>query len=346
MENIRRQFIQGIEPKACRACWEEEQSGIDSMRIIRERYYGEQYKDRFDHPQICSLDLKFSTLCNLKCRICGPYLSSSWLKEAHDVGNTSNDLLEKFSRNTERKFGMIDQNLEIFERLLPSMQVIEFHGGEPFMQPEHRIFLEIIDRSTVSDELILIYNTNGTHYDPRFTEIWKKISKVILNFSVDDLHHRFEYQRYPAKWDEVMANIRKYRENSNDNVKINFYTTVSLYNIFYLNEFINHNMMISKLPILLNMVHFPESMNIRNLPSEIKVNVLDKLNRLSDEALSYLISTNTIESITNYMMVDPDDPTAMENFLNTTKTHDRYREQDFSSVFPEYSSMIDRSLSK
>jgi hypothetical protein len=108
----------------------------------------------------------------------------------------------------------------------------------------------------------------------------------------------------------------------------------------------NHNMMISKLPILLNMVHFPESMNIRNLPSEIKVNVLDKLNRLSDEALSYLISTNTIESITNYMMVDPDDPTAMENFLNTTKTHDRYREQDFSSVFPEYSSMIDRSLSK
>lgn len=344
MENLRKRFLSGEEPEGCRACWDEEAAGIESMRQSREWYSSQKYlspeDDHFENPRIRTLDLKFSTLCNLKCRICGPYLSSTWLKEAVDVGWMDRHLSYAFSRNSERKFDKVSQNLEIFKRILPSINVIDFHGGEPLMQPEHRMLLDIIDQSPISDGLTLVYNTNGTQHDPRFVSTWNKVPLVILNFSIDDLFRRFEYQRYPAKWDEVMVNIKKYQEMTNGNVRKRLCTTVSLYNIFYLDEFINHNMTTTKMPILLNMLHYPEIMHIKNLPLPMKLLVSHKLRSISEEALSYLSKESPITSVISYMMNTQGDPTALKRFMKVTETHDRYRGDKFSDVFPEYFSMI------
>jgi hypothetical protein len=58
----------------------------------------------------------------------------------------------------------------------------------------------------------LYYNTNGTICDEEFFKLWAPFKEVTINFSIDDIGSRFEYQRKNAKWTEVQANIVKYKE--------------------------------------------------------------------------------------------------------------------------------------
>ena len=79
------------------------------------------------------------------------------------------------------------ENFEIFKKLLPNLHIVEFYGGEPLMQPEHKIIMnlikECVDKQPIGLELF--YNTNGTHYDEDAVEVWKKLFAVEINISLD-----------------------------------------------------------------------------------------------------------------------------------------------------------------
>ena len=42
--------------------------------------------DGYTHNEIISWDYRFSNLCNFKCRMCGPMLSSAWETEVRKQG--------------------------------------------------------------------------------------------------------------------------------------------------------------------------------------------------------------------------------------------------------------------
>lgn len=338
MEKIRQQFLNGEEPKECQLCWDEESSGLTSIRqhrfnLSKIEDHKSKYQSLYEEPKIITLDLKFSSLCNLKCRICGPYCSSTWLGESLDTGVHKNTI-KIFSKYAERKFVDNNDNFKIFNELIPNLHIIEFYGGEPLMQPEHRTILKMLNDYSDIKNLELYYNTNGTQYDNFFIDVWKKVSIVELNISIDDIKERFEYQRYPAKWSEIEQNIKKFRDNCSTNVNINLYCTVSLYNIFYVDEFIKYNAEKFKLPLRFNLVHYPETMSIKNLPDKIKSIVLSKINNLSKEELSYIEKGFHIDNILNFMLESSTNN--FEKFLETTNKHDAYRNQLFKKTFLEY----------
>ena len=344
MENIRRRFLNGEEPEGCQACWDEESAGLESLRQIRERhsdnFHWEPGPDRFFDPKIASIDFKLSSLCNLKCRICGPYLSSTWLKEAIDTEEINDSQIKTYSGYSKSKFTILGRNLEIFKKLLPQLRVVEFYGGEPLMQPEHRMMLEVMKNEDLSQHLSINYNTNVTHYDEYFLKVWNGIYRVNLNLSIDDIGPRFEYQRYPAKWSDVLVNAMKYQQNCGKNVFMTQCITVSLYNIFYLDEILAHNERNLRLPITLNMVHFPSKMQIKNLPSKVKDVVRKKLENLDDRITDFIMDRSSISGLISFMMDEPNDPGLINEFIRTTEIHDKYRGQSFSRTFPEYSAMI------
>ena len=85
---IRTALDNGVRHENCKKCWEEEDAGLDSKRILdnnRARdYWGEEFlTDKIIEPVIVELNL--GTECNLKCRICGPWSSSQWVKEHFDI---------------------------------------------------------------------------------------------------------------------------------------------------------------------------------------------------------------------------------------------------------------------
>jgi sulfatase maturation enzyme AslB (radical SAM superfamily) len=278
MEKIRNDFLNGVEPEACKACWDEESAGITSLRQHRDNVAKwhvakrNSYPIRYQDPKIITMDLKFSSLCNLKCRICGPYCSSNWLKESQDTGEFHEHTIKIFGKYAERKFVKHEVNFDIFKELIPDLHIIEFYGGEPLMQPEHARIMEMLANYPDIKKLgiELFYNTNGTIYDESVSTVWDNMALVEFNISLDDIGPRFEYQRHPAKWTEVIDNIKKYQINAKPNVSISLYCTVSMYNIFYIDELIKYNADNLKLNLKFNLLHWPDKMSIKNLPNNIK----------------------------------------------------------------------------
>ena len=51
-----------------------------------------------------------------------------------------------------------------------------------------------------------------------------------FTFSLDDTEERFEFLRYPAKWDKVVANMFWMKDNCPDNVEFAVNTVISVLN--------------------------------------------------------------------------------------------------------------------
>lgn len=73
------------------------------------------------------------------------------------------------------------------------------------------------------------------------TKLLKKFKKVYLNFSIDDIGKRFEYQRKGANWNEVVENMKKYIAHGGyhgyNKIECKICCTVTNMNIFYFPEY-------------------------------------------------------------------------------------------------------------
>ena len=344
-QDLRSAFLKGERPPGCKACWDEEDAGIPSMRLTKEQG-GKQfpYATFFkhipnQHPK--SLDLKLSNLCNLKCRICTPFLSTQWIKEIKDLNIQDMGTVESFTNNSKEKFMEDPQNEQIMMRWASGVDTVEFYGGEPLLQQEHDRILKIIHDHGQPESTELFYNTNSTICKESLFDLWKPFKEVFINFSVDDIFGRFEYQRHNAKWTETLENIKLYQEYSikhDVNMRIMLYLTVGILNVYYIKEFIEE-MEHFGIKILLNMVHYPHHYSIVNLPTPVKDIVKQKLLSIPDHSLISPYSP-TIDNIINFMYGHEYDPKLLSLFFKKTATHDEYRKESFEKTFPEINAIL------
>ena len=324
IESIRKEFLRGGKPKACKACWDEEDSGLESIRYMYQ-WGGKQRPSAtwFQHitsPTPVGLDLKLSSICNNKCRICSPFLSSKWLQEHEDLGLVDGDVLKGYRLNAKEKFITNPENIKILKHWAPRIQGIDFFGGEPLLQAEHNLILKIIAETGHADNITLYYNTNGSVYDEEICKHWESFGHVNLNYSVDDIGKRFDYERYPAKYDDVMNNVSKYYEYVFPNEEIRkkiitnkkyfhrfysspeqeypspdimkergmrvaminrFYITVGFFNIFYLDEILRELTTRFNMEVQFNPVHFPHHYAPHILPEKMKKVIIERLREKS-----------------------------------------------------------------
>lgn len=344
-QTLRDQFLRNERPSGCKACWDEEAAGIKSMRLQREEG-GQQHPwmTFFKHvPRLYpkSLDLKLSNLCNLKCRICTPFLSTQWMKETKDLAVQDMGTYDTFVGNSREKFSENPANEEVLKEWAPTIDYLEFYGGEPLMQQEHDRILRIINEHGKPENTGIYYNTNGTICDEEFFKLWAPFREIIMNFSIDDIGPRFEYQRKNAKWNETLDNIKQYKELAkkyNVNMTLRFYTTVGILNVFYLKEFFEF-IKEYDMKVLLNLVHYPHHYSIVNLPNEAKDIVKEKLLSISVDGQLAEWSPN-IDNIINYMYGAECDTKLLKTFFDKTRLHDDYRKDSFNDTFPELFEII------
>jgi MoaA/NifB/PqqE/SkfB family radical SAM enzyme len=244
MRDLRNQFLaQDKLPSTCERCWAVEDSGGTSKRqhsldrlkhVIQEQTWTEEAKD------LVFLDLKLGNICNLKCRICGPWSSSTYASE--EVGQIMTlDRKQTYAYQMLREGRWPRESPDFWQELdaiADQLRYLEFTGGEPFMIAEHFDFLQTLVDRGLAPNIEIHYNTNGTHYPERGVELWPHFKLVEVAFSIDDLEDRFEYQRTGAKWSEVMSNLelfRQLREQSN-NIQLQLCCTISIWNVVYFNE--------------------------------------------------------------------------------------------------------------
>ena len=274
MEKLREQFLNGEQPKTCRKCWDEEKVGRTSKRmntLTRLRPIIEEHKSWEIHSkELQFLDLKLGNICNLKCRICGSWSSSTFageeIKFAHDTSYHRNMNKQGAWPRTTNSFW---QELDF---LASDIRYLEFTGGEPFMIKEHFEFLQRLVDKKIAKNIEIHYNTNGTQWPEEYVDIWTHFKHVEIAFSIDNIGARFEYERSNAKWDDVQHNIVRFinlRENA-PNISLQLCTTINVYNVLYLHDIVNWEHFKDFDFVFWNMLHDAPQHNIKSLPKFAK----------------------------------------------------------------------------
>jgi len=344
--DLRDQFMRGERPEGCKVCWEEEASGIKSLRQVVEN--GAKKNARYNifvkvpSQAPSHLDLKLSNLCNLKCRICNPFLSSQWIKEHKDLELADSNVIKFYTNNSKEKFFENTDNEEILKKWAWDLSDVEFYGGEPLLQQDHARILELVTTYGQPSRLRLFYNSNSTQFDEKFFEYWKQCDNVTINFSVDDIGSRFEYQRKNAEYADVFKNLALFKEHAAKHGlkhEFNIYCTVGILNVWYLPEFLKEFEKLN-LPIWLNLVHYPDHFNIKNLPRSVKEEIKKKYETIDYSNLQFNKDSMSVQDVVNFMLLNNDDPDMMNKFYEIVNRHDDYRKESFEHTFNEFYTLL------
>ena len=242
MKQVRCNMLNKTPSPHCKSCYEEESHGVHSMRNSFNKHFGHHIKEvlpatqsdgTLDVFKFRYYDIRFSNLCNMKCRTCGDTFSSLWTEEnkkRFDWAVETPKVL--YSGRTETDM------LEQLDDHIPYVQQIYFAGGEPLIMPEHyKLVRTLIDRKKF--DVQLAYNTNFLKVDygkHNILEDWKLFNSVSVGASLDIDGGRAEYMRKGTKWDTIVQNRRKMIEICPD---VDFYVsaTISLYNVLTVADF-------------------------------------------------------------------------------------------------------------
>lgn len=222
-------------------------------------------------------DIRFSNICNLKCRSCIDVSSASWYDDAEVLGYLD-------IRNTEKKIqGVADPAglLHDLETYLPVVEGIRFAGGEPLLMEANYTILEQLTALGKYDTRIE-YETNMTnlHYKGHNPlEVWPKFTNLLISISLDGLRTQSEFLRTGLKWDEVLQNWEDIKTHC-PGVRTRINYTVSVYNVFHLADF--HREMVESGRMRAEQIQLiclvePYFLSMRLLPREMKKEVTRKL---------------------------------------------------------------------
>ncbi len=239
----RLEVIKGHKPKACLRCYDEEAKGVQSKRLQEIDNYP-QYtidvakqvtdsKGYMKDVQLEFVELRLGNVCNVACRTCNPASSSKWrndydkLQKKTSFKITSYNTMEGF-RWPERE-GFWEDLLKHCDKV----KTFYINGGEPTLIKQHFKFLERLVELGKTD-IKLWYNINMTNLNEDIIKIWRQFENVVIHCSIDDIGERNQYIRYPSKWEDVIANFLRLKQ---EKFLIEVTQTVSFMNYSSLDKF-------------------------------------------------------------------------------------------------------------
>ena len=230
----------------CTKCYEQERHGAFSMRNDANRNYGHMIKEvnqthedgTHDEFKIRYWDVRFSNLCNFRCRSCGPIFSSNWYNDHVKLYNRKPDVLGRDMERVEYAAGDEDSMERQMVEHVPYLEQVYFAGGEPLIMKEHYTLLEKLIEAGKTD-IRLQYNTNFSELafkDKHVFEYWRHFKNVSVGASLDGMGAQAELIRKGANWRQTVDNReRMMREVPH----VDFYvsSTVSSMNVLHVLKF-------------------------------------------------------------------------------------------------------------
>ena len=353
LKKIRTELLKGDKPSVCHRCYMQEDMGTQSFRVSSNNQWSHHIdkavettdNDGTNHDfKLNYWDFRFSNVCNLRCRMCGPELSSSWYEEQikyYGVSSTPKALINMNDASKEDVMIYVD-------RFINDVEEIYFAGGEPFIMEEHYIILEKLIAAG-NTKCRIRYNTNFTSLKFKnwdLIELWKpfvkdNIDNVRVFASLDAIEEVAEYARKGTKWPAVESNIKRLHDNG---MNVWTSTTVSIFNVFELPRFVDRmyelNIPMDKMQMN-NVLTFPYYYCINILPDKLKeyaVTILDNHIKKINGMVGWIHIKNYYDVIKKYMFTEPH-KSIDESFValrRFTETKDNGRNESFVDTFPYY----------
>ena len=342
MRTLRLNMLQNKKSPECRRCYELEENGMWTLRNSSNenfKHHQSKVEETSDDGSagdvnMAYMDIRFSNLCNLKCRSCGPQFSSSWFedhKATHgDPGHP------KILQVRDDMLSFMDE----LDPLLASVERVYWAGGEPLITKEH---YDILDKWIAMGKrgVKMDYTTNFTQmFYKRKTafEYWNSFEHVRVAASLDANHARGEYLRKNMDWSQVVQNRRDMLEQC-PHVYFEITPTVSVYNVLNLPDFHKEWIELGLLEpqnIRINILLDPTYMRLSILPPWIKERVRNRY----EEHLKYIEQFDNMQKVKNdfesiLKFINDDRTEEIKMFLYKTNKIDMLRNESVTDVFPE-----------
>ena len=349
MRDTRLQLLNDQVPTSCTKCFQEEANGITSKR----QWETEVWNEQLDMDAIVSstasdgslpvnipyFDLRLGNMCQLKCVMCSPHDSSSWIKDWKLQYPKYKSIELKQDQGWDSKYDYTwyqkGSFLGTMKEQAQFIKELYFAGGEPLLIPEHYKILQFMVDTGNAGNCMLRYNSNGIELPDRLLELWNHFKEVRFNFSIDAVGDKNHYIRYPSDWDTIVHNLH-ILDNTPDNIIVNIACAVQLLNIMYLPELAKWKLSQNFKKVHMHpktngdvgthLVYFPSYLNIRVLPNELKELAAKNIREFTDN-LRWV-------GFIDYMMQE-DWSSKLPSTIEYLETCDTTRGTDFRSVFPE-----------
>ena len=346
-KQLRTNMLADTPSRECTRCYEREATGFVSSRNDLNKNFGHHIglvdatkpDGTYDDFKLRYYDIRFSNLCNMSCRTCGSWFSSSWYNEEEKLfGRRSHPQFMYAGKDKDDMWNQMQQHI-------PYLEQIYFAGGEPLIMEEHYWILKELAQRGMFD-VKLIYNTNFSRLslkDDRVLELWRLFKNVSVGASLDGMGPRAEYIRKGTKWDDIVRN-RELMIEQLPNVDFYVSTTVSIMNALHVSDF--HRDWVERGLLKpqdwnINILQGPDRMRIDVLPRLYKEQVEAKIREHIEWLQPQDPLTRAIggyEGMINFMW-QADNSNLLKDFYAYTDQLDASRNESFDLLFPEYKSL-------
>ena len=351
LKQLRLDMLNGNASKYCTNCYElEKNADAHSLRQSLNLRYGEnhfskvlQTQEDGSHldPNFVYMDIRFSNICNLKCRTCNPTWSSSWYddyEKAH--GSVPKSVAEK-------KFIQITDKDKLLNEILDLIDVTEgvyWAGGEPFVTKEHWHVMDYWIANNKAKDISIDYTTNFSqlkYKNRNLFDLWKPFKEVKIHASLDGAWERGEYIRKGLDWNQVVENRNLMLEHC-PHIQFEITPTVSTLNVLHLPDFhqewLEQGLLAQPNDFRFHPLFSPVEFCIRNLPDYYKNRVVERWTR-HKEWLTQNYDLDQIENILGgidgLIKFIYSEKQSNLDLLSTLSLYDKVRNESWQTVFPE-----------
>lgn len=331
-KTVRQEMLDGKLPNECSYC--HTSTGVQD-RIIQSGYmynwFNPYTNGVVSKPR--SLEVSFSTVCNLACSYCGPTFSSKWQGEIESQGEYPNGYNRiHITPIPERKNNpYVEAFWKYWPEIKNNLKQLRITGGEPLLSKHTYKLLE------ESDNIPVTINTNLSVDDvfiDRLIVAVKKRKNVTIASSGEATGTRAEYARHGLDYKKFLNNLSKIKNECPD-IHLHIMST---YNVFCVSTFTDFLKDIKE-------VDNKISLHVSRLtqPSFLTHLLVSDYKQESVEYIRNHFSANALKRFENIVNDDTYIDSLLERnkFNLFVKEYDKRRGLNFLETFPEYKFLIE-----
>jgi sulfatase maturation enzyme AslB (radical SAM superfamily) len=359
MQSVRASLQQGVFPPGCSDCAYKESHNLKSYRQKSLDDYEWDVNNTIDYSKttvnILDLELKFSRTCNFLCRHCMSDSNSQF----EILGRSNPEIAQQLLDLGFDHIGIGDSPITVVTdavlddlvlNVIPSVERITFSGGEPLYHLAHYKFLErlIQDPNIKTKQIQLSYNTNLSlisFKNYNLSELWQHFKGVHLTVSLDGTDELFNYFRERGDWATVVGNLYALLNSSKNIHSVLLVCTCTAYHAFYADvifntltkmvEDIKHQFNVSWVSTHPTFVHYPEGLDMVNLPKHIKNKLIKRYvktlgnNEIYNDAMRELLVHLNSDAYANTKL-----------FAKIVKLQDQLHNRSCKNILPELAAFV------
>lgn len=325
---VRKQMLLGKKPSVCQTCYKLEDEGVPSSReSYRKQYWETTLKIELLTPEesndlegfpIQYIDLRLGNLCNLRCRMCNPWSSSSWIKEAPYM----------FENESFQVLDWPDKNEAWIDEILKHTEIEEIYltGGEPTLIKANIRLLNLL-LSRGGEDIKIKINSNVVALESELLNTLRNFKNVQFKCSIDAMGELNDYIRAPSLFNDIEASVDMLLQES---FNIEVQTTVQNYNFLNMPEWFSFCIRKDWPEPTLTILDDPACLDIRRIPENITEFALLEFNKHLN---SFNLNENCrLKEISKLIGISPDEK-QWQGFIHFTSKLDDLRSLNYRPRF-------------